>query len=331
MTRPGPRTALGAALVAVTLLAAGCSPDRSSSQDPGTSRSGSPVAARPVESRPAWQPRNTLHVARDDFATAVVDDRIWVLGGMTGDRGNRLDSIEVYDPRSDRWQQRDETLPESLASFEATAVGDRIFVFGGLDSDSRPSGAAAVLDTSSGSWRRLPALPHPRYAHTVTLHDGLVHVIGGEGVDGPEDAVDVFDPASGTWSAGTPMPRARGSHDTVSVGEQLFVLGGWLGSAPTDLVQTYDPATGRWGIGPPLPEPVSRGGAAMLDGRLWVSFHRFSSVLDVEQGVWSPANPLTVSRHGLGYVAVGGSIYGIGGCTETPLRDVRTVDVLRVT
>lgn len=284
-----------------------------------------------VASMPAWQPHNTLHVPRDDFATAVVDGRIWILGGMTGDRGNRLDSIEVYDPDTKRWRVRDETLPESLASFEAAAVGEEIFVFGGFDRSSRPSDVAAVLDTSTGTWRQLPPLPHPRYAHTVTLHDGLVYVIGGEGTDGTESAVDVFDPDSGTWSTGTPMPQARGSHDTVSLGEQLVVLGGWLGSAPTDLVQTYDPATGRWASGPALPEPVSRGGAAVLDGRLWVSFHRFSAVLDPEQGAWSPANPLTVSRHGLGYVALGGSIYGIGGCTESPLRDVRTVDVLQVT
>ena len=300
----------------------------------GTTPSSSPVDtavdAAVVESMPAWQPHSTLHVPRDDFGTAVVDGRIWILGGMTGDRGNRLESIEVYDPDTGRWRLRDETLPESLASFEAAAVDEEIFVFGGFDRSSRPSDAAAVLDTSTGTWRQLPPLPHPRYAHTVTLHDGLVYVIGGEGVDGTESAVDVFDPDSGTWSTGTPMPKPRGSHDTVSWGKQLVVLGGWLGSAPTDLVQTYDPATGRWTSGPALPEPVSRGGAAVLDGRLWVSFHRFSAVLDARDGAWSPANPLTVSRHGLGYVALDGNIYGIGGCTESPLRDVRTVDVLQV-
>ncbi len=53
-------------------------------------------------------------------------------------------------------------------------------------------------------------------------------------------------------------------------------------------------------------------------------------MLDLADETWSPANPLTQSRHGLGYVAVAGTIYGIAGCTETPLRDVRTVDALTV-
>jgi hypothetical protein len=53
-------------------------------------------------------------------------------------------------------------------------------------------------------------------------------------------------------------------------------------------------------------------------------------VYDVRRDAWSPANPMTVPRHGLGYIAVGQKIYGIAGCTEHPLRDVPYVDVLDV-
>ena len=279
---------------------------------------------------PRWEPVAGLQVPRDDFVSAVVGEEIWVLGGMTGDRGNRLDSIEVLDTRTGTWRTSPVTMPEGLASMEGAAIGRRIYVFGGLDADSRASDFAGVLDTATGRWRLLPPLPAPRYAHTVTLHDGRIYVIGGESVDGPTAQVDVFDPATTTWSTGTPMPQARGSHDTVSADGLLYVLGGWLDGGPTDLVQTYDPATGRWGGAAPLPEPMSRGGAAVLDGRLWVSFHRFSAVLDLDTGSWSAAHPLTISRHGMGYLPAGGRLYGIGGCTETPLRDVRTVDVLDV-
>ena len=279
---------------------------------------------------PEWEPRSGLSTPRDDFATAVVGDEIWAFGGMTGDRGNRLDSVEIYNTRTEKWRFFDKPMPEGVASFEAAAIGDSVFLFGGLDSRSEASDFSAVLDTSSGKWRRLPPLPVPRYSHTVTLHDGLIYVIGGEGGEGPVETVDIFDPQTGAWSTGAPMPKARGSHDAVAAGDDIYVLGGWLDSGPTDLVQTYDPDIDRWTRAEPLPEPVSRAGAAVVDGRLWVSRHEFSAVLDLAAGTWSPANPLTQSRHGLGYVAVDGSIYGIAGCTETPLRDVRTVDVLEV-
>ena len=277
---------------------------------------------------PEWEPISGLSIPRDDFATAVIGDQIWNFGGMSGDRGSRLDTIEIYDTRTESWRFSNNVMPEGLASFEAAAIGGKVFLFGGLDRRSEASDFSAVLDTSSGKWRQLPPLPEARYSHTVTLHDGLIYVIGGEGAQGPVEAVDIFDPGTGEWSTGAPMPRARGSHDAVSAGGAIYVLGGWLDSGPTDLVQTYDPDIERWVVADPLPEPVSRAGAAVLDGRVWVSWHAFSFVLDIDDGTWSPANALTLSRHGLGYVALGDSIYAIAGCAEAPLRDVRTVDVL---
>ncbi len=328
---PVTRSVLGACTAVLLLAAPACSMGGSTAAGPEPESSPPSSALEPppaVKGMPEWEPLSTLQTPRDDFATAVVGDEIWNFGGMTGDRGNRLDSIEVYDTSTDRWRLYDGVMPEGIASFEGAAVGDQVFLFGGLDKDTNASDFSATLDTSTGTWRQLPSLPHPRYAHTVTLHDGFIYVIGGEAVSGPVRAVDIFDPRTETWTSGAPMPKARGSHDAASAGDVIYVLGGWLDGGPTDLVQVYDPAADAWTTTEPLPEPVSRAGAAVLDGKLWVSYHQFSAALDLSSGTWAPANPLTVSRHGLGYVATGGKIYGIGGCTETPLRDVRSVDVL---
>ncbi|HEX4976448.1 MAG TPA: kelch repeat-containing protein [Nocardioides sp.] len=279
---------------------------------------------------PRWEPVEGLYVPRDDFATAVVDGRIWAMGGMTGERGNRLTSIEVLDTATGRWSTSDVELPVGLASFEAVATGPRIWAFGGFDAASVPTDFAAVLDTRTGRWKDLPPLPHPRYAHTVTLHDGKIYVVGGRDQDGPVSAVDVFDPVRRTWTtADVPMPSARDSHDAVSTPDGLLVVGGWLGDGPTDRVDLYDPATGEWTAAPSLPVPMSRAGVAVADGRVWVSLHTTSYVLDVdERRSWEPANAISLSRHGLGYVLVDDALYAIGGCAENPLRDVRTVDRL---
>lgn len=324
------RAGVGIALTAV--LAGACSTGTSTGGDVDRAAVPSDSSSEPatVAGLPTWEARSTLHIPRDDFVSAAVGDEIWVMGGMSGARGTRLESVEVYDTGTDRWRMSEVTMPEGLASFEGAAIGEKIYVFGGIDARTKPSDFSAVLDTGTGTWRRLPPLPEPRYAHTVTLHDGRIYVIGGESVKGPVDEVDIFDPRTETWSTGTPMPKARGSHDTVSAGDLVYVIGGWLDGGPSDLVQTYDPATDRWRDAEALPEPMSRGGAAVVDGRIWVSFHKFSAVLDLGGGTWSPANPLTISRHGMGYLPVGGRIYGIGGCTEYPLRDVRSVDVLEV-
>lgn len=279
---------------------------------------------------PTWEPVAGLAVPRDDFATAVVDGEIWAMGGMTGERGNRLTSIEVMDTGTGEWRTSDVELPVGLAAFEAVAIGPRILAFGGFDADSVPTDFAAVLDTRTGRWRDLPPLPHARYAHSVTLHEGKIYVLGGRGPDGPVSAVDVFDPVRRTWTTSdVPMPSARDSHDTVSTPDGLLAVGGWLGDGPTDRVDLYDPATGEWSAAPPLPVPMSRAGVAVADGRVWVSLHTTSYVLDVaERDAWQPANALSLSRHGLGYVVVDDALYAIAGCAVNPLRDVRTVDRL---
>jgi hypothetical protein len=326
---PARSTAPFAVLAVLALLLAGCT-SGSGSVGPRSATASSPAGGagqRVVADMPAWRPRAEIDTPRDDFAHVAVGDEIWTFGGMTGDRGNRLDTTEVYDTTTNTWRYGPR-MPEGLCSFEGAAIGHKVYLFGGLDEDFKPSDFAAVLDTTTGRWTELPPLPHARYSHDVAEVGGKIYVIGGDGKNPSVSAVDVFDPRTNAWSQGAPMPKARASIDLAPVGDVLYVLGGWLGSAPTTKMQTYDTATDSWGESTPMPEPMSRGGAAAVEGKIFVSYHEFSGVYDVRTDTWSRANPMTVARHGLGYIAVGETIYGIAGCTEHPLRDVSYVDAL---
>jgi hypothetical protein len=331
------RLGAAAALLLCGLLAAcarGGESEPSGPEDaaPSASPAGE-IVGPPTSSgdHPQWEPVEGLYVPRDDFGTAVVGPRVWVLGGMTGERGNRLLSIEVLDTRTDTWETSDIEMPVGIASFESVAVGPRIYSFGGLDGDNHATGFAAVLDTRTGRWRDLPALPHRRYAHTVTAWEGEFYVIGGRDDEGRVTETDVFDPRTGRWrTTKAPMAHARDSHDTVATPDGLMVVGGWRGYGPTDLVDLYDPETDTWSPGPRLPEPVSRAGVAVADGQVWASYHELSYVLDLRTGRWEEANALPLHRHGLGYVHVGDAVYAIGGCALNPLRDVRDVDAIRL-
>lgn len=328
----------------ITLSMAGCASD-----DPPTPR-GDPTTTEPTATSgatdsdgvttrsdvyPTWTAIAGLETPRDDFGTAVVGSDIWVLGGMTGERGNRLLSIEVLDTTTATWSTSDDEMPVGVASFEVVAIGPRIYAFGGFDADSEAMDFAAVLDTRTGQWRDLPPLPHARYAHTATLYGGQVYVIGGRDVSGEIAAVDVFDPASETWTTlDEPMPktRARDSHKTVAVPHGLVVAGGQRDFEDSDQVDLFDPRTGRWTTLPDLPEPMSRAGLAFAQHKLWISLHESAYVMDARTlRTWEPANALTLSRHGMGFVVHDGYIYSIAGCALNPLRDVRTVDRMKLT
>ncbi|QZY28128.1 Kelch repeat-containing protein [Nocardioides coralli] len=333
--------ALGPGL-GVLLLLGGCAAEEASEPDAAVSPSDSPSVSpgsdsdgitTESEELPEWQPIAGLETPRDDFGTAVIGREIWALGGMTGERGNRLLSIEILDTRTGEWRTSDIEMPRGLASFEVVADGPLVYAFGGLDATSTATAFSSVLDTRTGTWRRLDALPHARYAHTVTAYDGLYYVIGGRDGDGPVAEVDVFDPRTEEWTTlDQPMPNARDSHKTAATPAGLVVAGGFRDFEDSDLVDRFDPATGEWSTLPTLPEPMSRSGVVFTEGMVWIALHESAYVLDPSdpEAGWEEANPLTLSRHGMGFVVVDGVIYSIGGCALNPLRDVRTVDRLEL-
>ncbi|MGZ5400395.1 MAG: Kelch repeat-containing protein [Nocardioides sp.] len=341
-----PRTSRGrrlaAAACAFTLLSTGCAAGGGGSTPEPAPASVAPTSTTaPTDSDgittrsddyPTWSAIDGLEIPRDDFGTAVIGSDIWVLGGMTGERGNRLLSIEILDTATSTWTTSDLEMPVGVASFEVVTDGPLIYAFGGFDAESQATDFSAVLDTRIGTWRELPPLPHPRYAHTVTSFDGLVYVIGGRDLDGEVAEVDVFDPETERWSTlDRPMSRARDSHKTVATPDGLYVAGGQKDFVDSSLVDFFDPRTGRWTKLPDLPEPMSRAGLAYARGKLWISLHESAYVADAsDPTTWEEANALTLSRHGMGFVVLDGFIYSIGGCALNPLRDVRTVDRLEL-
>jgi len=330
------RTLTSACVLALAVAA--CSSDDTPSPSPEPSATSAATDSDGVTTTsdvyPTWAAIEGLETPRDDFGSAVIGDDIWAMGGMTGERGNRLLSIEVLDTTTGTWSTSDVEMPVGVASFEVAAIGPRIYAFGGFDATSQAMDFAAVLDTRSGEWRDLPPLPHARYAHTVTIFDGLIYVVGGRDVAGEVAQVDVFDPRAERWTTlDTPMPkaRARDSHKTVAIPQGLVVAGGQRDFEDSAEVDLFDPHTGEWAVLNDLPEPMSRAGLAYADDKLWISLHESAYVMDARKlETWEPGNALTLSRHGMGFVVHDGYLYSIGGCALNPLRDVRTVDRMKL-
>jgi Kelch motif len=327
---------LAAVACALTWVTVGCAagdgdPTSEPSTMPPVPTDSDGVTTR-SDDHPTWSAIDGVRTPRDDFGTAVIGTDIWVLGGMTGQRGNRLVSVEMLDTTTGTWTSSAIEMPVGLASFEVATEGPLIYAFGGFDAESRATDFSAVLDTRTGRWRDLPPLPHLRYAHTVTSFEELVYVIGGRDRDGEVAEVDVFDPATERWTTlDRPMPRARDSHKTVATPDGLVVAGGQKDFRDSSLVDFFDPRTGRWTTLPDLPEPMSRAGLALARGKLWISLHESAYVADASKPTaWKEANALTLSRHGMGFVVAGDFIYALAGCALNPLRDVRTVDRMRL-
>jgi hypothetical protein len=272
-----------------------------------------------------WETKRGINMPRDDFGIATVDGRIWVLGGMTGERGNRLDTIEIYDPVTDVWSAGP-NMTSGRSSFRAVAIGQTIYVFGGASTETFGIDTVEALDTTTGQWRTLPPLPSPRFGHAVVELNGLIYVLGGYSAGEGIGTVNTFDPATNSWREVAPLPNPRYNLAAVALDGKIYTLGGWLNDAPSAIMEIYDPASGQWSIGPAMPEAMSNFGATVLNGRIYAMHHSDHASYYPRTNRWLSATEMPTTRHGQGVATVGEAFYAIGGCYEDPQYDLNKVE-----
>lgn len=141
-----------------------------------------------------WTTKEPMPTARHHLQTAVVDGKLYAMGGRILGNGVRsedlsegqsnLDRNEMYDPQTDSWV----TLNHML---------------------TKRSGFSAA----AGS-------------------DGSIYVFGGEGIRKDLNTVEKYDPRTDKWTYEKEMPTQRFGLTSVSSGDKIYVLGGQMRTNP---------------------------------------------------------------------------------------------------
>ena len=288
-----------------------------------------PAVGPPAAGR--WERRAGLETARDDFGAAVVGGRIYVLGGMSGERGNDLDTLEIYDPVANAWSHGPH-LPTAVSSLRAAAIGSTLFAVGGsLHSGEVAQAWRLSIGSRESSWEPAPPLHIARIGHGLAALGQRLVVAGGLTRGEPTSDVELYDSDRTVWSPAAPLPEPRFNLSLVALGNKLYALGGsGPDRRPTTSVFLFDPAADRWTTGPSLPQPLSNFGAAVLSGRLHVLLHKHHFALSPGDANWPLHPPMPTSRHGQAVAAVNGALYAIAGCSEDPQRDLSVTEAYRV-
>ena len=271
-----------------------------------------------------WFSRAPMSVPRDEFGAAVVRGRIYVFGGMTGQRGNDLRSGESYDPQADDWQPVP-NLPRARSALRAAAVGPRIFLLGGA-TKSGPTNMVESFDTERLAWTSEPPMPTPRFDLAVAAIEDEIYAVGGYAATGATNRLEAFDTTTKAWISLPPMPTARYNLAAAVLGQRLYAIGGRNNGDPLPTVEIYDPNAKVWQQGPPLPQGLSNFAAVTVQGAIHTLLHRMHFVLREGAQSWETDVPPRLSRHGLAVLAIGDQMYAVGGCTEQ-LRDSAATEV----
>lgn len=145
----------------------------------------------PLNGGKVWQREADLPDPRGHVSSAVLDGKIYALGG---DHGHDITQVDVnschqFDPATKKWSTI-ASLPEGRSHFESSTIiyKGRIIIVGGRCNSSKPPrnvvGDLLEYDPKANTWRVVGVMPEKLLAPAAAILSGRLVVIGG-GLNNP--------------------------------------------------------------------------------------------------------------------------------------------------
>ena len=287
----------------------------------------------------SWTPKTQMPTARSGLGLAVVDDRIYAIGGYYSDNN------EVYDPIAETWSTK-KPMPTPRGGFAIAVFENKIYTFGGrikYGGSSPPELTAVneVYDPATDTWTTKASMPTPKAGLSANVVNGKIYLIGGFTYSNFTSHLSnenlVYDPLADSWATATPIPTSVYDYASAVVDNKIYVISGHETEVISDNGtahipapnQIYDPRTDTWASGAPMPYAVTYGAAAgattgvvapkaiyVMGG--FVGFYapfNLAQVYHPENDTWSLGADMPSPLFYLGVAVVKDQLYAIGGMT----------------
>jgi N-acetylneuraminic acid mutarotase len=181
----------------------------------------------------------------------------------------------------------------------------------------------ALAEGASPNWKRGVPLPLARGEVAAAVAEGRIYIVGGFTADGENSTrVEAYSPSTNTWRQEADLPLSVDHTMAAGYRGRVYVAGGY-GTDRRQLTSLFAFTGDGWTRLPPMPEPRAAGGAAIVNGKLYVAggttagsprLGRTMLVYDIASRRWATRRGPTPREH-LGVTALGGRIYVVGGRT----------------
>ncbi len=221
-----------------------------------------------------WITQTDMPTPRASFATAVVDGKIYCIGGTTGFKDGQVmvSSVnEVYDPATDTWVTKTD-MPTPRVGVTASVVDDKIYLFGGN------SNVTEVYDPATGTWTTKTSMPFKPDLRLIwscasAVLDGKIHVFGAFPYSVSHQ---VYDTATDSWTVAAPIVQGYLLAYAATTGSLagIWVFGvddTWWDAGPPNFTSlTWDSAENCWRVSSLMPTPRVNAALATVGGAVYV-------------------------------------------------------------
>ncbi len=158
-----------------------------------------------------------LPLPRHLTASAVLDGKLYVIGGATGGQygeDTQYADVDVFDPATRAWTKA-APLQTPRMKAGACVIDGKIYVYGGQNSTSGLLDSLEIYDPAANSWSYGPAGLRAVAFNAVVAAQGELWSIGGEagGIWPPwTSMVQIYSPATNQWRLGLELPWGDGNY-----------------------------------------------------------------------------------------------------------------------
>jgi len=297
----------------------------------------------------SWASKAPMHVARSDLGVAVMNGKIYAIGGntesgyMPNSEGNDYKALgwivatnEEYDPATDAWAFKT-PMPTPRYKFAIATYQNKVYCIGGITNwvsgEISYTGANEVYDPATDTWETKTSMPTATSAQANVV-GGMIYLVGG---GSNETLNQAYDPATDSWTMKKPVPSALGLHPPPNalstlvssfVDNKIYAISYSIASSQN---WVYNPSTDGW-------SPVESSPSSFLEGsnwwsqaagattgvmaakRIYVFFARYpySTLLPTlaytpSINAWAVAAAVPTYRQNFGVAVVNDILYAIGG------------------
>ncbi|MCW4023836.1 MAG: hypothetical protein NWF01_02235 [Candidatus Bathyarchaeota archaeon] len=282
----------------------------------------------------SWETKAAMPTGRSQLGVAVVQDKIYAIGGEIKKTNLESHSNEMYDPSTNTWTTK-QPMPTVRGAFGIAAYNNKIYCISGciigkisVEIGSwEITGVNEVYDPQTNTWSTKASMPNPRYGLNAHVINGKIYLIGGHNGTDTVNLNSVYDIATDTWSTKTPVPHAVQNYASAVVGDKIYLIGGFIAHPVTPIVsdktQVYDPKTDTWSNeSSAIPTSLRSGKAVAVQEESQNKIYVIGGsvlgtwVYTVESDSWVQASAMSTDRDYFGIGVANDALYVIGGANS---------------